>query len=152
VNILIRGPSLTASMSKYLIDRIEATANIEVHTHTELTQFHGDPATGLSAISWRCADTGVEDELPMRHVFLFVGAEPETRWLANCGVMLDAHGFVQTGLQLSDGTPRALLESSVQGVYAVGDVRAGSVKRVGGAIGEGANAVAMIHAFLAGTA
>src|SRR5204862_1983411 len=87
---------------------------------------------------------------PLRYVFLFVGADPETEWLAGCGIALDAHGFVltsQTGTT-SPGQQRRLLESSVAGVFAVGDVRSGSVKRVGGAIGEGAAVVAQIHDYL----
>ena len=88
----------------------------------------------------------------MRNVFLFVGAEPETDWLDGCGVALDAHGFVRHRQRRAGGLqrmPPAALESSMPGVFAVGDVRSGSVKRVGGAIGEGAAAVALIHQYLA---
>src|SRR5204862_715556 len=90
-------------------------------------------------------------ERALRHVFLFVGAEPETRWLEGCKVAVDSHGFVLTGTGLGsvrEGFQPAPLETSIPGLFAVGDVRAGSVKRVGGAIGEGAAAVAQIHAFL----
>jgi thioredoxin reductase (NADPH) len=152
VFILIRGASLAASMSRYLIDRIDATPNIELRPHTELTQLHGDLEKGLAAVSWRDKQTGVEEKRPIQHVFLFVGADPETRWLEGCGVALDKHGFVLTGqatATLSAGHVPAPLESSVPGVFAVGDVRSGSVKRVGGAIGEGAAAVAQIHEYLA---
>jgi thioredoxin reductase (NADPH) len=152
VFILIRGGSLAASMSRYLIDRIEATANIELRPHTELTQLHGDLVEGLTAVTWRNNETGVEEKRPIRHVFLFVGADPETRWLEGCGVALDKHGFVLTGQATAShaaGHVPAPLESSVPGVFAVGDVRSGSVKRVGGAIGEGAAAVALIHEYLA---
>jgi thioredoxin reductase (NADPH) len=150
VHMLVRGPSLAASMSRYLIDRIAATANIELHAHTELTQFVGDPSAGLAAVVWRDRRSGAEVERALRHVFLFVGADPETHWLTGCGVALDAHGFVLTG-QTRPAAARAAaaLESSVPGVFAVGDVRSGSVKRVGGAIGEGAAAVALIHRYLA---
>jgi thioredoxin reductase (NADPH) len=151
VFILIRGGSLAASMSRYLIDRIDATPNIEQRPHTELTQLHGD-LEGLIAVTWRNKQTGVEEKRPIRHVFLFVGADPETRWLEGCGVKLDKHGFVLTGQAtagLAAGHAPAPLESSVPGVFAVGDVRSGSVKRVGGAIGEGAAAVALIHQYLA---
>ncbi len=99
-------------------------------------------------MSWRDEQTGVEETRPIRHVFLFVGADPETRWLNGCGVALDAHGFVLTGEAAAGralGAARASLESTVPGVFAVGDVRSGSVKRVGGAIGEGASVVALIH-------
>jgi len=150
VHMLIRGPGLAASMSRYLIDRIAATPNIELHTHTELRELHGDPQTGLAAIGWRCAETGLEDRCELRHLFLFVGADPETGWLEGCGVQVDRHGFVLTGPDATSLQHRpAALEASVPGVFAVGDVRSGSVKRVGGAIGEGAAAVAMIHQYLA---
>jgi thioredoxin reductase (NADPH) len=152
VFILVRGPSLTASMSRYLIDRIDATANIELRPHTELTQLHGDVAQGLVAVTWRDNRTGLEEERPIRYVFLFVGADPETRWLEGCGVAFDEHGFVLTGqsaVVLGPEHVPAPLESTVHGVFAVGDVRSGSVKRVGGAIGEGAAAVAQIHQHLA---
>jgi thioredoxin reductase (NADPH) len=152
VHMLVRGPSLAATMSRYLIDRIAATKNIELHTHTELTRLHGEPASGLAAVSWRNRDRDRDDDRDARHVFLFVGADPETGWLGDCGIALDAHGFVLTGAAAT--TPGsahapAPLESSIPGVFAVGDVRSGSVKRVGGAIGEGAAAVAQIHALLA---
>ena len=95
--MLIRGPSLAASMSRYLIDRIAATSNIEMRPYTELTQLHGDRAPGLTAVSWRDSRSGIEEERPIRHVFLFVGADPETQWLEGCGVAFDAHGFILTG-------------------------------------------------------
>jgi thioredoxin reductase (NADPH) len=152
VFMLVRGPSLAASMSRYLIDRIEATPNIALLPHTELTRLHGDAPSGLAGVTWRDHRDGSEQERSLRNVFLFVGAEPETSWLEGCGVAVDSHGFVLTGAAVpraSDAPSPAPLESSVPGVFAVGDVRAGSVKRVGGAIGEGASAVAQIHAALA---
>jgi len=152
VFILIRGSSLASSMSRYLIDRIGATPNIELRPHTELTQLHGDLVEGLTGVSWRNQQTGIEEQRPIRHVFLFVGADPETRWLEGCDIALDKHGFVLTGQaagSLAAGHVPAPLESNVPGVFAVGDVRSGSVKRVGGAIGEGAAAVAQIHQYLA---
>ncbi|MDN3921262.1 FAD-dependent oxidoreductase [Roseateles violae] len=151
VHMLIRGAGLAASMSRYLIDRIAATPNIALRLHTELVALDGDAQDGLARARWRCVKTGIEDEEPIRHLFLFVGADPETGWLTDCGVALDAHGFVLTGAEAAtpDGYRPAALETSVPGVFAVGDVRAGSVKRVGGAIGEGAAAVALIHQYLA---
>ena len=153
VILLVRGASLDASMSRYLIDRIEATPNIELRAHTELTQLHGDAESGLTAVTWRDNRSGADEKRPIKHVFLFVGADPETRWLEGCGVGFDSHGFVLTGQAMeqnahAENAP-APLESTVPGVFAVGDVRSGSVKRVGGAIGEGAAAVAMIHQYLA---
>jgi thioredoxin reductase (NADPH) len=150
--MLVRGPSLAASMSRYLIDRIAATHAIELRPETELTGLHGDQATGLSAVSWHDRRAGVAGHRAIRNVFLFVGAEPETDWLTGCRIGLDAHGFVLTGRAAAgaaDGHEPAPLESNLPGVFAVGDVRSGSVKRVGGAIGEGAAVVAMIHQCLA---
>ena len=149
VHMLVRGPSLAASMSRYLIDRITATANITVSTQTAVTRLHGNPTAGLEAVSWQ--QEGVEATRPVRHLFLFAGADPETEWLEGCGVRVDANGFVLTGATEghSDSAGRAPLESCLPGVFAVGDVRSGSVKRVGGAIGEGAAVVAQIHRHLA---
>ena len=152
VFMLIRSASLDASMSRYLIDRIDATANIELHPESELTALHGDSQSRLAEVSWRNRRTGIEARRPIRNVFLFIGADPETSWLEGCGVGVDKHGFVVTGDangKRESGRTRAPLESSVPGVFAVGDVRSGSVKRVGGAIGEGAAAVAQIHQYLA---
>ncbi|MGH8619006.1 MAG: FAD-dependent oxidoreductase [Burkholderiales bacterium] len=148
VHVLVRGSSLAASMSRYLIDRLDALPNVTLHPQTELVALAGAAATGLERVRWRHRQTGQEVDLAIRHVFLFVGAEPATDWLAGCGVALDEKGFVRTGASLTP--PTALpLAASVPGVFAVGDVRSGSVKRVGGAIGEGAAVVAQVHAFLA---
>jgi len=147
VHMLVRAPGLAASMSRYLIDRIAGIPNIELLTQTELAGLRGSP-DGLSCVSWR-GRAGGEREVAMRNLFLFVGADPETDWLRPCGLAIDAKGFVRTGDAIADGRSRAPLEASVPGVFAVGDVRSGSVKRVGGAIGEGAAAVAMIHQRLA---
>ncbi|MGK6307944.1 FAD-dependent oxidoreductase [Variovorax sp. DT-64] len=155
LNLLVRGPSLAATMSRYLIDRIEATPNIELHPYTELIHLHGEPESGLNGASWRDRQTGAEYQCPARNIFLFIGAVPETDWLEGCGVAVDKHGFVLTGEAARGGfpaRPAAALETSVPGVFAVGDVRSGSVKRVGGAIGEGAAAVALIHKHLAPSA
>jgi thioredoxin reductase (NADPH) len=154
VNILVRGPSLAASMSRYLIDRIEATPNIALRPHTELVRLKGSAEDGLTGATWRCSATGQEHDCPARNIFLFVGAEPETSWLEGCHVAVDKHGFVLTGAVASGGfpaRPAAALETSVPGVFAVGDVRSGSVKRVGGAIGEGAAVVALVHQHLSQT-
>jgi thioredoxin reductase (NADPH) len=148
VSILVRDEGLDTTMSRYLIDRIEATANIEVLTRTEIVILAGGPGSHLERVRWRRAPTGEETEVPIRNVFLFVGVEPATGWLEGCGVALDAEGFVRTGS--GDHQPRPLpLESNVLGVFAVGDVRSGSTKRVGGAIGEGAAVVPQLHTVLA---
>jgi thioredoxin reductase (NADPH) len=149
VHMLVRGRDLAASMSRYLIERIDATANIELHPRTQLTTLHGDESKGLAAVSWRDR-TGREMQRPIGHLFVFIGADPETTWLEGCGVALDGDGFVLTGQPGTSGARvPAALETTVPGVFAVGDVRSGSVKRVGGAIGEGAAAVALIHQHLA---
>jgi len=142
--MLVRGAGLAASMSQYLIDRIAGIANIELRTRTEISCLTGPQQSGLESVTWRHRDTKQEEARPIRHVFLFLGADPTTEWLKDCGVAVDDKGFVTTGN--GSGLP---LQTSVPGVFAIGDVRAGSVKRVGGAIGEGAAAVAQIHAFLA---
>ncbi len=148
VSILLRGDGLAATMSSYLIDRIAATATIEVLPRTELVALGGAPGSHLERVRWRRMTTGEETELPIRNVFLFVGADPATQWLSGCGVALDTKGFVLTGSD--DHKQRPLpLESNVLGVFAVGDVRSGSVKRIGGAIGEGAAVVSQLHVALA---
>jgi thioredoxin reductase (NADPH) len=152
VHVLVRGTGLAASMSQYLIDRLAATPNIELHVRTEITALHGDDAGALKGVTWRNTLTGDGEQHAIRHLFLFAGADPETDWLRGCDVALDEHGFVLTGDPAVRGASShspAALESSVPGVFAVGDVRSGSVKRVGGAIGEGAAAVALIHRYLA---
>jgi thioredoxin reductase (NADPH) len=152
VHMLVRGAGLAASMSRYLIDRIAATPLIEVHYNVELTQLHGDAGGKLTAFTCRDRGTGTEQRHLIGNVFLFIGADPETDWLKDCGVALDAHGFVltgQAGAQPADVRSPGSLESTVSGVFAVGDVRSGSVKRVGGAIGEGAAAVGLIHQYIA---
>jgi len=142
--LLIRGTDLRASMSRYLIDRIAALSNVQLVTGLHITGFDtGDGA--IEAIRWRRGDSGAEERLPIRHLFLFIGAEPNTAWLAGSGVMLDAKGFVLTGGDVG----RHALETSRRGVFAIGDVRSGSVKRVAAAVGEGAQVVAALHAYLA---
>ncbi len=158
VHMMIRGPGLAASMSRYLIDRIEAAPNIQLWTHTQLVELDGQLPSGLSRVKWRQGGPdGEVHERELRNVFLFVGADPETRWLEGCGIAVDKTGFVLTGTDAVTGKDGRVVpgrvpnpfETSVRGAFAVGDVRAGSVKRVGGAIGDGAAAVALIHQHLA---
>jgi thioredoxin reductase (NADPH) len=151
VRMMVRGKGLAESMSRYLIDRIEASPNIELTTQTEIIALEGKRDTGLERVRWRNRATGAETEAAIRNVFLFVGADPATSWLAGCGVEVDKNGFVITGARRSGNLPanENALESSVPGVFAVGDVRFGSVKRVGGAIGEGAQVVQALHRYLA---
>ena len=154
VHMMIRGGGLGASMSRYLIERIEATPNIELMFNTEVVGLESAHDASLERVRWRSRLSGEEETFDIRNVFLFVGADPATSWLDGCGVALDRGGFVVTGAQsdLTLGRPVSTLETSVPGVFAVGDVRSGSVKRVGGAIGEGAQVVAALHSFLADVA
>ena len=151
VHMMIRGGGLGASMSRYLIERIEATPNIELMFNTEVVGLEGRENASLERVRWKSRLSGEEMTFDnIRNLFLFVGADPATGWLGGCGVTLDRGGFVVTGAQseLNLGRPISSLETSVPGVFAVGDVRSGSVKRVGGAIGEGAQVVAALHGFL----
>src|SRR3984885_3189977 len=142
--MLVRGPSLAGSMSQYLIERIEAIDKIEVLTQTEIVTLYGSREMQLERVRWRNNVTGEETEKPIRHVFCFIGAEPATGWLRDSGIALDGKNFVLTGSDVpsdarpsNNGSGRPLpLETSVRGVFASGDVRSGSVKRVGAAIGE----------------
>ena len=144
--LVIRGKSLDASMSRYLIERINSLPNIEVVVRNEIFELEGENGQ-LRAIRHRDLDTGEEDRCEISHLFLFIGAAPNTAWLSECRVELDNHGFVRTGQDLAPGHPP--LQTSRHGVFAIGDVRAGSVKRVAAAVGEGAQVVAAIHAHLA---
>lgn len=158
VHLVVRGAGLAAGMSRYLVERIGAAPNIVVHTRTEITELEGDEH-GVARVHWVGAD-GAGQWSALRWVFLFVGADPNTEWLGECGVALDERGFIRTGEDAvlahgpCSGGPhvaaaRSALQTSVAGVFAVGDVRAGSTKRVAAAVGEGAAVVAQIHAFLA---
>ena len=154
LHMVIRGGGLGASMSRYLIERIEATPNIELLFNTEVVSLEGSEGGGLEQVRLRSRLSPEETTLDIRSLFLFVGADPATGWLDGCGVTLDRAGFVVTGAQSeqNQGRPVSPLETSIPGVFAVGDVRSGSVKRVGGAIGEGAQVVAALHGLLGDTA
>ena len=154
LHLVVRRDGLEATMSRYLIDRIKALPNVELHTNTELVALEGSEATGLSGAIFRDKLTGETHVCPSRHLFLFCGADPNAGWLDGC-VSLDGKGFVVTGAKCPDGKcinqrPALPLETSQPGVFAIGDVRAGSIKRVAAAVGEGAAVVAQIHGVLAG--
>jgi thioredoxin reductase (NADPH) len=146
--VLVRGQDLSASMSRYLVDRIAGLANVEVLTQTRVTGLEGRDGM-LEAIRWRQSASGPEVRRPIRHIFLCIGADPNTNWLSGSGIALDPKGFVLTGA--TAGENRLPLETSLHGVFAIGDVRSGSVKRVAGAVGEGAQVVAALHAYLSTT-
>ena len=146
--LLVRAASLDAGMSRYLVERITGLPNVEVVTGAQLIGLDGRDGV-LETVRWRRRDSDEETTRPVRHLFLFIGADPNTAWLAGSGVALDANGFVDTGSEAANG--RRPLETSVPGVFAVGDVRCGSVKRVAAAVGDGARVVAALHAYLADT-
>jgi thioredoxin reductase (NADPH) len=157
VVMLVRGSSLAASMSKYLIDEIEATPNITVQTRSRVLEVHG--SEHLEAITIQCDATNSTAKVPASALFIFIGAEPRTDWLQDI-VQRDAKGFVITGADLLHDGKRpegwqpdrdpGLLETNVPGVFAVGDVRHGSVKRVASSVGEGSIAIQFVHQYLAG--
>jgi thioredoxin reductase (NADPH) len=152
VNVLVRGPGLAESMSRYLIQRIEDSSNVMLRARTQIDALEG--TNRLERVRWRQLDTGESQTRAIRHLFLMTGADPNTGWLKGC-VALDDKNFVKTGADLHPdeleqaGWPLArrpeLLETSRPGVFAVGDVRAGSVKRVASAVGEGSVCIQLIH-------
>jgi thioredoxin reductase (NADPH) len=151
VTLLIRGDSLTAGMSAYLVTQIEAAPSIDVRLHTRLVDGRGE--SRLQGLTLEDTQTGRREEAPAAAVFILIGAEPHTDWLRDA-VQLDDHGFVLTGTDVpAEAWPLARaplpFESSLPGVFAVGDVRHGSVKRVAGAVGEGSVVVGSVHRYLA---
>ncbi|MBV9883177.1 MAG: FAD-dependent oxidoreductase [Sphingomonadaceae bacterium] len=145
VTMIVRKP-LAATMSAYLIERIEQLPNVEVVEGAEIVALDGADGQ-LSAIAWRDLASGAETRAAVSQLFSFIGAEPNTDWLLASGLKVDARGFVCTGA--GAGEERLPLETSRRGVFAVGDVRSGSVKRVAAAVGDGAQVVASIHSYLA---
>jgi thioredoxin reductase (NADPH) len=150
VYLVVRGAGLSDTMSRYLISRIEACPDITIKKRTEICALEGE--TELQSIRWRDAETGAVESRTIRHVFVMTGADPNTAWLGGC-LALDTKQFILTGADLGDAWPlrRAplMLETSLPGVFAVGDIRAGSVKRVASAVGEGSMAVQFVHFVLA---
>jgi thioredoxin reductase (NADPH) len=155
VHMLIRSGELKSTMSRYLIQRIVENPRIQLHLHTEVVSLQGDGH--LESVNWRDKQSGQIVTVPVRHLFVMTGASPRTEWLSGC-VALDQRGFILTGheLQAGDGkvqwplkrTPY-MLETSLPGVFAAGDVRSGNVKRVASAVGEGAISISMVHQALA---
>jgi len=147
VHILVRGEGLAATMSDYLIQRISASPKITLHAHSEITALRGDAI--LREVTWTDRRTGESETRPIGNVFLMIGAAPNTGWVDGC-LELDDKGFVLTG-RAGDGTPLpSPYMTSRPGIFAVGDVRSGSVKRVASGVGEGSVVVQAIHAYLAG--
>ncbi|HEY1735088.1 MAG TPA: FAD-dependent oxidoreductase [Methylovirgula sp.] len=148
LHLIVRADSLEASMSSYLIDRIDALPNVTKHFRTEIQKIVEGPGDTISALVLQRKDKTTE-EIEVGHLFLFIGADPNTDWLKECRIDVDDKGFILTGASVpQDGRTRAPLETSLPGVFAIGDVRAASTKRVASAVGEGAQVVAAIHALL----
>jgi thioredoxin reductase (NADPH) len=155
VHMLVRSSGLAESMSRYLIRRIEESPNIVLRTHTEIVALEG--GDHLESVRWQNNQTGQTEEHKIRHVFVMTGANPNTNWLDGC-IALDSKGFINTGPDLSEENLNAahwplarqphLLETSLPGVFAVGDARGGSIKRVASAVGEGSTAISLIHKVL----
>ena len=155
VYILVRGDSLSSTMSKYLIDQIQQTSNIELWTHASVAEVHGE--SHLEEVSVLCSDTSKIERVPAGSMFIFIGAEPQTEWLGDL-VERDERGFILTGRDLMRNGKRPKgwnldrdpfhLETNIPGVFAVGDVRHSSVKRVASGVGEGSVAVQFIHQYL----
>jgi thioredoxin reductase (NADPH) len=141
LHLVVRRP-LEATMSRYLIDRIHALPNVTIHVGSEIAALEGDCQTGLTGVVFRDRKDGSTERCSVPYLFLFIGADPNARWLAGC-VETDDKGFVLTG-----SGPLAL-ETTRPGVFAIGDVRSGSIKRVAAGVGEGAAVVAQIHQALA---
>ena len=151
VHMLVRGNDLADSMSDYLVQRIRASNRITLHTCTKVVGLQGERF--LEQITWRNNDTGHTEDRPIHHLFLMIGAVPNTQWLQGC-LQLDEKGFIRTGAEVHSSErwpperPPMMLETSVPGVFAAGDVRSGSIKRVASAVGEGAMTVSQLHQVL----
>jgi thioredoxin reductase (NADPH) len=158
VHMLVRSGELSSTMSRYLIQRLTENPQIELHWNTEITALEGEEC--LERVTWRNNKTGESETLNVGHVFVMTGASPRTDWLRGC-LALDDKGFILTGRDLEtavipDDHPRwplsrapLMLETSLPGVFAVGDARAGNVKRVASAVGEGAISISLVHRALA---
>jgi len=156
VYMLVRADGLAKTMSRYLIRRIEEAPNIELHTHTEVVALEGNDH--LERVTWRNSQTGKTESHNISHLFSMTGAVPNSAWLGGC-VVSDHAGFIKTGVELTPEDlvkaawplSRApyLLETSLPGVFAVGDIRSGNMKRVASAVGEGSIAVSFVHQVLA---
>jgi len=150
--VLVRSSELSSTMSRYLIQRLTQNPRIELHVNTEITALEG--GEHLERVVWRDKKTGESSTHDIQHLFIMAGASPRTEWLRGC-LALDPKGFILTGRDLDENPDWPLkrapqmLETSLPGVFAVGDVRAGNVKRVASAVGEGAISIHLVHRALA---
>jgi thioredoxin reductase (NADPH) len=154
LTLIVRGPGLEASMSRYLIDRIKMLDNVDIQVRSEVVELHGNRTGALEGATVRNRATDTASLLPLSQLFLFIGAEPNTAWLDGC-VALDEHGYILTGVHsptAQQGSAPLPLQTSLPRVFAIGDVRSGSTKRVASAVGEGAAVVAQIHSILSAPA
>lgn len=146
VHVLVRSEGLAASMSDYLVQRIEQSSRITLHPFTEVTELKGDRS--LRKIVWKNSQTGQTEEKNIGNIFVMIGAVPNTSWMGDC-LDLDQRGFVLTGPDATDGQAKSPFSTSEDGIFAVGDVRSGSVKRVASGVGEGSVCISAIHGYLA---
>ena len=146
VHLLVRRPGLAATMSDYLVQRIHRSPRITLYAHSEVTKLEGE--TLLSGVTWTDRQTGAQTQVPAHALFVMIGARPNTDWVKDC-LPLDDSGFVITGMPSETAPGASPYETSRPGIYAVGDVRSGSVKRVAASVGEGSVVVQAIHAYLA---
>ena len=149
VHVLVRGDSLADSMSDYLVQRIDSSVRITLHTCTSLVGLHGERL--LERVTWETSPDGERETRNVGNVFVMIGAVPNSDWLDGC-VETDDRGFVRTGAEVEGHAPASPFETSVAGVFAVGDVRSGSVKRVASGVGEGSVAIQAVHKWLASDA
>jgi len=146
--MIVRGRSLQSTMSRYLCERIAAQPNIEVLLENEVVELQGEHGE-LQSITWRDRRTGAITRRPLHHLFLLIGADPNAAWLSQCDVEIDDKGFVRADPFVANG--RLPFQTNRAGVFAIGDIRSGSIKRVAAAVGEGAQVVATLHRYLAQT-
>jgi thioredoxin reductase (NADPH) len=145
VHVIVRGPGLAATMSDYLVQRLKNSQQVTIHPYTEVTALSGDHL--LRAITWRNRQSGATETRPIGSLFVMIGADPNTEWLSGC-LPLDDKGFVITGRDAAGQALDSQFATTTPGIYAVGDVRSGSVKRVASGVGEGSVVVQAIHRFL----
>jgi thioredoxin reductase (NADPH) len=145
VHVLVRGPGLAATMSDYLVQRLDRSPKVTVHTHCQVSALAGDGY--LRAVTWSDGRGGRSETRPVSNLFVMIGAQPNTEWLGDC-LALDDKGFVATGKDSEGNVLSSPYATTRPGVWAVGDVRSGSVKRVASGVGEGSVVVQSIHQYL----